>query len=215
MINAFTKEEKRLIEDYIKIQPIKVVEAINTDKKTITYSKDLKGKTISILPGDEEITRAFILTRLVNELGYSIDKIEIEHEYTAGRPHTNTSIIDIIVRDKNNDAFLFIETKSPEEYATMDKDLTIEEQLFKVAGMERTEGHKVRYLVLYTLDINNNVITDDCMIIDSNDFPIFNNWKTNRDYLTEIPEGYGEARKIPYVKGSSKDLVTNFSHILL
>ncbi|MCC3385049.1 type I restriction enzyme HsdR N-terminal domain-containing protein, partial [Enterocloster citroniae] len=212
MINAFTKEEKRLIEDYIKIQPIKVVEAINTDKKTITYSKDLKGKTISILPGDEEITRAFILTRLVNELGYSIDKIEIEHEYTAGRPHTNTSIIDIIVRDKNNDAFLFIETKSPEEYATMDKDLTIEEQLFKVAGMERTEGHKVRYLVLYTLDINNNVITDDCMIIDSNDFPIFNNWKTNRDYLTEIPEGYGEARKIPYVKGSSKDLVTNFSH---
>ena len=45
------------------------------------------------------MSRSFILTRLVNELGYSPDRIEIEHEYTAGRPHTNTNRIDIIVRD--------------------------------------------------------------------------------------------------------------------
>ena len=167
MVNAFTSEEKKLIVDYIESKPIKVVEAIDTDKKTVTYSKDLKGKTITTLPGDEEITRAYILTRLVNELGYSIENIELEHEYTAGRPHTNTSIIDIIVRDENNDAFLFIEVKSPEECASIDKDKTIEEQLFKVAGMERTEGHKVKYLMLYTLDINGTDITDDCMIIDS------------------------------------------------
>lgn len=105
MVNAFTLNEKKLIENYINSQPIKIVEAINTDNKTITYSKNLKGKVITTLSGDEEITRAYILTRLVNELGYSIENIEIEHEYTAGRPHTNTSIIDIIVRDSKNDAF--------------------------------------------------------------------------------------------------------------
>lgn len=215
MVNAFTSEEKKLIVDYIESKPIKVVEAIDTDKKTVTYSKDLKGKTITILPGDEEITRAYILTRLVNELGYSIENIELEHEYTAGRPHTNTSIIDIIVRDENNDAFLFIEVKSPEECASIDKDKTIEEQLFKVAGMERTEGHKVKYLMLYTLDINGTDITDDCMIIDSDDFSVFSDWEATRDYLTEIPEGYGAAKKVPYVKGSKKDLITNFSHELL
>ena len=215
MVNAFTSEEKKLIVDYIESKPIKVVEAIDTDKKTVTYSKDLKGKTITTLPGDEEITRAYILTRLVNELGYSIENIELEHEYTAGRPHTNTSIIDIIVRDENNDAFLFIEVKSPEECASIDKDKTIEEQLFKVAGMERTEGHKVKYLMLYTLDINGTDITDDCMIIDSDDFSVFSDWEATRDYLTEIPEGYGAAKKVPYVKGSKKDLITNFSHELL
>lgn len=215
MVNAFTSEEKKLIVDYIESKPIKVVEAIDTDKKTVTYSKDLKGKTITTLPGDEEITRAYILTRLVNELGYSIENIELEHEYTAGRPHTNTSIIDINVRDENNDAFLFIEVKSPEECASIDKDKTIEEQLFKVAGMERTEGHKVKYLVLYTLDINGRDITDDCMIIDSDDFSVFSDWEATRDYLTEIPEGYGVAKKVPYVKGSKKDLITNFSHELL
>lgn len=215
MVNAFTSEEKKLIVDYIESKPIKVVEAIDTDKKTVTYSKDLKGKTITTLPGDEEITRAYILTRLVNELGYSIENIELEHEYTAGRPHTNTSIIDIIVRDENDDAFLFIEVKSPEECASIDKDKTIEEQLFKVAGMERTEGHKVKYLMLYTLDINGTDITDDCMIIDSDDFSVFSDWEATRDYLTEIPEGYGAAKKVPYVKGSKKDLITNFSHELL
>ena len=79
----------------------------------------------------EELCRAYLLTKLVNELGYESDKIEIEHEYTASRPHTITSRIDIIVRDANGDAFLFIEVKNQEEYATIDKDSVIEEQLFK------------------------------------------------------------------------------------
>ena len=81
------------------------------------------------------------MTKLANELGYAPERIEIERQYTAGRPHTNTSRIDVIVRDSNGDAFLFIEVKNQDEYATIDKDNVIEEQLFKVAGMERTEGH--------------------------------------------------------------------------
>lgn len=46
MVNAFTLKEKKLIVDYIESKSIKVVESIDIDKKTITYSKDLKGKRL-------------------------------------------------------------------------------------------------------------------------------------------------------------------------
>ena len=142
--------DRTLIKKYIESQPQKVVTKMDLDKNKIEYQGILQGQIIKEIKGDEEMSRSFILTRLVNELGYSPDRIEIEHEYTAGRPHTNTSRIDIIVRDASGNAFLFIECKSPDAYASDDRDQIIEEQLYKVAGMERTEGNSVRYLVLYT-----------------------------------------------------------------
>lgn len=215
MINAFTENDKKLIKEYIDKQPIKAVVELNLDKGTIKYNDSIKQFRKITTYKDEELTRAFLLTKLVNELKYPIDKIEIEHEYTAGRPHTNTSRIDVIVRDNNDDAFLFIEVKNPEEYASIDKDTTIEEQLFKVAGMEKTEGHTVRYLVLYTVDILLEKISDDCMIIDNEKYATFKNWETSRDFFTEIPESYGAAKKEPYIKGGTKDLETNFTVELL
>lgn len=98
-----------LIKNYIDSQPQKVV-SINWDKKTLAYSgiKQCQKRTST---DPEELTRAYLITKLVNELGYSPDRIEIEHVYTAGRPHTNTSRADVIVRDANNDAFLFLKLK--------------------------------------------------------------------------------------------------------
>ena len=122
---------RALIENYINSQPIKVVDYLNLPKNEISY-KDITGPKISEIRGDEEITRAYIITKLVNELGYSPDRIEIEHIYTAGRPHTNTSRIDIIVRDAAGNAFLFIEVKSPDEYHTSDTDKIIEEQFLSL-----------------------------------------------------------------------------------
>jgi len=46
-----------------------------------------------------------LLTRLVNELGYKPENIEIEKEYDVGRPKVNKPRIDIIVRDKNGMSF--------------------------------------------------------------------------------------------------------------
>ena len=142
--------DRTLIKKYIDNQPQKIVTKMDLDKNKIEYQGILQGQIINEIKGDEEMSRSFILTRLVNELGYSPDRIEIEHEYTAGRPHTNTSRIDIIVRDVSGNAFLFIECKSPDAYASDDRDQIIEEQLYKVAGMEKTEGNAVRYLVLQT-----------------------------------------------------------------
>lgn len=193
-----------LIKNYIDSQPQKVV-SINWDKKTLAYS-DIKQCQKRTAADPEELTRAYLITKLVNELGYSSDRIEIEHIYTAGRPHTNTSRADVIVRDANNNAFLFFEVKNPDEYASMDKDQTIEEQLFKVAALERAENHKVKYLVLYTINDGTGSITDECIIIDNEKFPTYAEWEPNRNSTNTLPDHYGKPQKTPYVKGTSKDL---------
>lgn len=206
-------ENKQMIKEYIENAKNKIVENIDIETKSVKYVSTLKGSGRK--DGDEELVRAYILTKLVNELNYSIENIEIEHKYTAGRPNTNTSRIDILVRDTNKDVFLFIEVKSPYEYMTIDKNKIIEEQLFKVAGMEKTEGHKVKYLVLYTLSFTKNKIVDECRIIDNEKFTTYSDWEKNLDYLTDMPEHYNSAKKIPYVKGSDKDLEKHYTYLIL
>ena len=99
--------DRTLIKKYIDNQPQKIVTKMDLDKNKIEYQGIRQGQIVNEIKGDEEMFRSFILTRLVNELGYSPDRIEIEHEYTAGRPHTNTSRIDIVVRDAEGNAFLW------------------------------------------------------------------------------------------------------------
>ena len=177
---------KSLIKDYIDTNPVKVVSKLDLDKEKLEYDKiNLLQKRTDAK--SEELCRAYLLTKLANELGYAPDRIEIERQYTAGRPHTNTSRIDVIVRDSNGDAFLFIEVKNQDEYATIDKDSVIEEQLFKVAGMERTEGHNVKYLVLYTTNDTTGAIADECIIIDNEKYPTYADWETSRDFTNTIP----------------------------
>lgn len=206
-------EQKELIRKYIENSSKKIVKKIDVETRSVEYVDELVGSPRK--NGDEELVRAFLLTKLINELGYDIKDIEIEHEYTAGRPHTNTSRIDIIVRDAKNDAFLFIEVKCPYEYLSADRNKTIEEQLFKVAGMERTEGNDVKYLVLYTVDFLNNKVKDECIIIDNGVFKNYLEWEKSLDYLTDIPYHYGLAKKVPYIKGSEKDLEKDFTNSTL
>lgn len=161
------------------------------------------------------MTRAFLLTKLVNELGYPADRIEIEHEYTAGRAPKLSPRIDIIVRDLKGDAFLFIEAKSPQEYATIDKDKTINDQLYRVAALEKASGHNVKYLVLYTTEEFSSSVTDNCIIIDMEEYCTFDDWVEGRNYTNDIPALYGKAQHKPYVKASDKDLETDFSSEML
>ena len=209
--------QKKTIEFIINSANIKAVEKFNIDKKEIKYSSKIKSsRDITSINGDEEIARAFLVTELVNVYGYKPENLELETVYTAGRPHTNTSRIDLVVRDDKKDAFLFVEIKSPDAYEQDDLDQDIEEQLYKVAGMEQVEGHNVKYLVLYSIDIDNiNNIQDDCIVIDKEKFSSFNEWKEERIYGDEIPDHYGKTRKKPYIKGSDKDLETEFTNEML
>ena len=214
MGKSLTKQEKCLIKTYIDSNPIKTVESFDLQENRILYNNKIGGWNISQLK-DEEIVRAYLLSKLCNELGYEIENLEIEHEYKSGRPHTNTSRIDIIVRDKKGDAFLFVELKSPDAYFEENREQIIEEQLFKVAIMEEAEKRKVKYLMLYTINIINTTINDECIIIDFTKFHTYKDWEVTRDYVNTIPFKYGKAQKTPYIKGSPKDLVTHFTNELL
>ena len=199
------------VKQYLDKQKIKVVTTYDFDKKKVKYSEKIKGWKIKKFRGDEEIVRAYILAKLVNELGYKPEKIEIEKEYDIGRPKVNKPRIDVIVRDSKGNAFLYIELKSPEDYEK-DKDEVIEKQLFNLASQEKGQGKNVKYLVLYSFDIINDEIKDKCMLIDYEKFTSFNAWKEVRDFVDYIPVRYGKAQKEPYIKGGKKDLEKTFTH---
>lgn len=201
------------IKEYLDHSTIKVVD-VNWSTMKLAYKgiNQLQSRTDAT---PEELTRAVLLTRLVNEFGYKPERIEIEREYTSGRPHTLTSRIDVVVRDARGDAFLFIEVKNPSEYATIDKDEVIKEQLFKVAGCERTEGRDVKYLVLYTIDEKKSGVPDECIIIDNKKYAIYTEWEAQRNFTNTLPALYGKAMRKPYIKASSKDLDKNLTSELL
>ncbi|WP_288550001.1 N-6 DNA methylase [uncultured Brachyspira sp.] len=205
------KDDIVFIKEYLDKQKIKVVEEYNFDNKKVKYSEKISGWKIDKFRGDEEIVRAYILSKLVNELGYKLENIEIEKQYDIGRPKVNKPRIDIIVRDDEKNAFLYIELKSPEEYEK-DKDEIIEKQLFNLASQEKGQGYKVKYLVLYTFEITNNIIKDKCILIDYEEYNNFYDWKEVRNFSDELPKRYGKAQKEPYIKNGKKDLDTNFTH---
>ncbi len=203
-----------LIKSYLDCQKNKVVVLYDFENKVVKYSEKIKGWKIDKFRGDEEIVRAYIIAKLVNELGYEPENIELEKEYDIGRPKVNKPRIDIIVRDNDKNAFLYIELKSPIDYEK-DKDGVIEKQLFNLASQEQGQGKKVKYLVLYTIETLKSEIKDKCVLIDYDKFPSYNLWKEVRDSADELPKRYGKAQKDPYAKGTKKDLETNFTHAQL
>lgn len=72
------------LEKYLSSVKNKVVEEFDIDNKKVKYTEKLKGWNISSFKLEEQV-RAFLLTKLVNELEYDIEKIEIETEYPAGK----------------------------------------------------------------------------------------------------------------------------------
>jgi len=204
---------RTLIKNYIESKKNKAVTSIDLESNSIAYNKNIfSNRDITKISGDEEVVRAYLLTKLVNDLGYDLDKIELERTYDIGRPKVIKPRIDVIVKDKNDNIFLYIELKSPEEYEK-DQDKIIEMQLFNLASQEIGHGKKVKYLVLYSIDINElNEINDKCMIIDYEQYPNFNDWKKERNYNEELPINYGMVQKEPYIKGGSKDLSKSYDH---
>jgi len=199
-----------IVKTFLDKQKIKVVEIYDFDNKKVKYSDNIKGWKIDKFK-PEEVVRAYILAKLVNELGYKPENIEIEKVYDIGRPKVNKPRIDVIVKDETGNAFLYMELKAPDEYEK-NQDETIEKQLFNLASQEKGQGKNVKYLVLYTYEQVGDNIRDRCVLIDYEKYPSFDAWKEVRNFSDTIPARYGVAQKTPYVKGSDKDLETNFSH---
>lgn len=199
-----TWQEK--IEDKLQNQKNKVV-SINIDKETISYNEKIKlHRQIEKITGAEEISRAFLIDRLINELDYPAELIEIEKEYNIGRPKVQKARIDVIVKDKNNNPFFFIEVKAPEKFEN-DKEY-IEGQLYQLAKLET---NKPKYLVYYTTEENEENITDRLIIIDFEKYPEYSDWVNDGlvSVGSELTAGYDKPKKQPFIKGHDKhDLKT-------
>jgi type I restriction enzyme M protein len=208
------KDWKQNIEQKLHKQKNSVAK-INIDKATVQYSEKIKqNRVLKSLTGEEEIVRAFLIDRLVNELDYKPENIEIEKEYSVKAGHGKlTPRIDIIVKDDKGNPFFFIEAKAPDKFEK-DKE-EIEGQLFSLATAEEKDFKtKVKYLVYYTADLQDEGILDKAIIIDFEKSRNYNDWE-NDGFIsigTEITPGYGEPKKQPLIKGDEKhDLRTKIN----
>lgn len=208
------KEWKELIEQNLHKQKNSVAK-ITTDKATVQYSEKIKlNRVLKSLTGDEEIVRAFLIDRLVNELDYKPENIEIEKEYSVKAGHGKLSPrIDILVKDEKGNPFFFIEAKAPDKF---EKDKSeIEGQLFSLAQAEEKDFKtKVKYLVYYTADLQEEGILDKAIIIDFEKYRNYTDWENDGfiSIATELTAGYGEPKKQPLIKGHEKhDLRTKIN----
>jgi type I restriction enzyme M protein len=208
------KDWKQNIEQKLHKQKNSVAK-ISIDKATVQYSEKIKqNRVLKSLTGDEEIVRAFLIDRLVNELDYKPENIEIEKEYSVKAGHGKlTPRIDIIVKDDKGNPFFFIEAKAPDKFEK-DKE-EIEGQLFSLAAAEEKDFKtKVKYLVYYTADLQDEGILDKAIIIDFEKYRNYTDWE-NDGFISigiELTAGYGEPKKQPLIKGDEKhDLRTKIN----
>ena len=200
------------VDKYLSSASVKAVDNIDFEKKKISYNtKIVQHDVIEKIRGDEEIVRAIIMTKLVNEYGYKLEKLEIEEKTKAGTPHTVKPRADLLVKDNNGDVFMFIELKAPDKYEP-NQDQIIEDQLFNLAALASADkDYKIKYLVLATCDLDKIDIPIKAKVIDREQYPNYNSWRNERNYTDELPSHYGLAIKEPYIKGGSKDLDKDFS----
>jgi len=195
---------QKIIEKKLNKQKNKAV-SINLDKKSISYHEKIKSN-IKTISGDEEVSRAFLIDRLVNELDYSLELIELEKTYDVkiGRDK-KAPRIDVVVIDTKGNPFFFIEVKAPSKYEYDKKN--IEGQLFSLAQEEEKKFKtKVSYLVYYTTEEIDHTIIDKVIIIDFKKYPTFEAWEKDGSISVgnELTAGYGQPLKQPLIKGDEK-----------
>jgi type I restriction enzyme M protein len=218
-MNKLTPVQKKVIVERIKaLDPhgklVAVVPNAAFTGGTIAYNKEsgiILHESVTKLT-DEECVRAYIVVRLVKELKYPADCLELEKGYTIGRPTGKSAQLDIRILDKRNkkkpQTFMLIEAKRPDDYESYTS--LMEDQLFSPGNQEHAAG--VKYIVWYTLEFHNEeTYRDKCIIVDFNKFTEHKAWVLAGEpgHNLDLPAEYGTVRKQKYVKGSNTDLRTD------
>ncbi len=181
---------------------------------SIAYNKDsgitLHEKITRLT--DEEYVRAYIVVRLVTQLHYPADCLELEKGYTIGRPTGKSAQLDIRILDKRDKkktkTFMLIEAKRPDDYESYTS--LIEDQLFAPGNQEHANG--VKYVVWYTLEFHDKTsYRDKCIIVDFRKYTEHKVWVAGGElgHNLDLPAEYGTVRKQKYIKGSETDLRTD------
>ncbi|WP_322007699.1 restriction endonuclease subunit M [Paraburkholderia tropica] len=215
------KEQKKAIIQYIREKDPKneVIKSINPNENwnggVIEYNGDIVHlhREISSL-GDEEYVRAYLVVKLVKELGYVAQGkiVELEKSYSIGRPSKKSARVDLLVRypqqwpdtEKAGNLFLFVECKSPTHFDT-DKDF-LKGQLF---DLSKQEEPKPDFGVYYTVEFNKSEIIDRNIIVKFGEYPSWDAWDAaGQPAYSLIPEYFGTPKSIEYanIEKSSGEL---------
>jgi len=126
-MDKLTQQQKQLILDRIRaLDPYGTTIVTLTPNATLTGGSIVHDKASGVVLGedinrltDEEYVRAYLVVRLIKELRYPADCLELEKTYTIGRPSPTKAQIDIRVMDKRKskskpETFMLIEAKRPD-----------------------------------------------------------------------------------------------------
>ncbi|PHB51644.1 hypothetical protein COE92_21435 [Bacillus wiedmannii] len=199
------KAFKDRILDYInKKDPENEIVKIDEVNKKITYNEKIVCHN-GVKFENEGYIRAYLIVKLVKELNYPIECIELEKHFNIGsRPVDKSAFLDILVKRKNDTSktFFFIECKSPEEYDL--RKANIETQLFNMASIQDSQVGEVKYLVYYTVD---ELLEDRNIIIDFTKSKSYKTWlaQSSQDELNVLPLDYETSYYAHYAKVSETE----------
>lgn len=205
------KEQKQEILNFVKThdplgEVVKLDPTPDLESGTISFGQGITQHRVETTLKAEKYVEAYLLIKLVFELGYPVTSIELQKEYPAGHPETTKPRIDIVVqdsRDTSKKTFMIIEAKTPEVFESQKRG--IEGQLFGLGDHERPKG--LKYMVYYTVDFTKGKLMDKAIIIDANRFPDFQSWDNKgRPSLDGIPINYASAIKSVYVNKRDENL---------
>ena len=80
------KMSKEKIINFVNSQPIKVTKNLKKTDNKFSYNENIMQYRERTQYEDEELVRMYLISKLANELGYSLDRIVLEKEYEVGRP---------------------------------------------------------------------------------------------------------------------------------
>jgi type I restriction enzyme M protein len=198
-------QEKRLFLKHIKrLDPKEEYVKIDLERNEILYSNKIKQHRKITELTKEEIVRAYVVVKLITQLKYSPDLIELEKEHIIGRRTKRVGArIDVLVKknDKTYSTFMIIEVKAPDEY---DREMEeIKTQLFQVAKLEKG----TQYLIYYTAYILGEELKERVVSISYSRFESYTEWENEgKPNLMNIPKEYGLIKKPVFSKGGIPDL---------
>ena len=212
---------RELVVAYVKDRdPYGKTVKIDVDRKTITYGNGIKVWQTPKFE-TEGFIRAYLVAKLVFDLGYPPSEMEIERklDVDVGRQKKKSEASGVVSgrndlllfqAEKNKagkttrSLFLGIECKASEKELTKSLDADANGQLWgipKATTIEEDVGKRVKYLCLFALDAGGSSIEEHVIIVDYKKFETFDKWnKSSRPLFSIIPPNYGIPSEKVYAK---------------
>jgi type I restriction enzyme M protein len=214
-------EQKQAIIDYINQKdPNYEIVKIDEQNKKITYFAPIKWGQAPKFE-NEGYVRAYLVVKLIKELSYPADCIELETDLSVrvgrtklhkGRDRGRSDILVFRRTKKGESLFLGIECKTPDDYEKGLKDL--DGQLWgitKAEAIERRIGRNVRYLAFYTCELAGGELQDKAIVVDFEKFQTYRSWIESGSQATPIiPVQYNDAPQGSYANVTDVDSTKGF-----